>query len=29
MAETKGIFISSTYENTIKKAMKMLWKIHN
>ena len=29
MAKTKGIFMGSTYENTIKKAMKMLWKIHN
>ena len=29
MAKTKGIFIGSTYENTIKKAMKILWKIGN
>ena len=28
MAKTKGIFMGSTYENTIKKAMKTLWKIH-
>ena len=29
MAKTKGIFMGSTYENTIKKAMKILWKIHH
>ena len=29
MAKTKGIFMGSTYENTIKKAMKILLKIHN
>ena len=28
-AKTKGIFIGSTYENTIKKAMKILWRIPN
>ena len=27
--KTKGIFMGSSYENTIKKAMKMFWKIHN
>ena len=27
MAKTKGIFMGSSYENTIKKAMKILWKI--
>ena len=25
----RGIFMGSTYENTIKKAMKILWKIRN
>ena len=29
MAKTKGIFMGSTYENTIKKATKILWKIPN
>ena len=29
MAKTKGIFMGSTYENTIKKAMEILWKIPN
>ena len=29
MAKTKGIFMGLTYENTNKKAMKILWKIHN
>ena len=27
MAKTKGIFMGSTYENTIKKAMEILWKL--
>ena len=29
MTKTKGIFMGSTNENTIKKAMKILWQIPN
>ena len=29
MAKTKGILMGSTYENTIKKAMNILWIISN
>ena len=29
MAKTKGILMGSTYENTIKESMKILWKIPN